>query len=192
LNLDDGAPQTFTLRTFLPADRPHFTQRPSMHPVHDVDALLLLATTLASKRRPAQLAEVMAATDLLQGSIPLDVDLAAGFRRLAANDLIGGEADGLGLAALVKSGQVSPAELLEAAIARYHTNAVSTVEVLQELIEIAKEVRAARKRGDEVLIEIRDSGMGIAPPSLDHRFGFVRNRLGHDCLDHGAVLCCQL
>jgi type I restriction enzyme R subunit len=40
-------------------------------------------------------------------------------------------------------------ERLEIAIARYHTNAVSTVEVLQELIELAKEVRAARRRGEE-------------------------------------------
>ncbi|MGQ3673882.1 type I restriction endonuclease subunit R [Xanthobacter sp. TB0136] len=40
-------------------------------------------------------------------------------------------------------------ERLDAAIARYHTNAISTVEVLQELIELAKEVRAARQRGDE-------------------------------------------
>ena len=40
-------------------------------------------------------------------------------------------------------------ERLEAAIARYHTNAVSTVEVLQELIELAKEVRAARRRGED-------------------------------------------
>lgn len=40
-------------------------------------------------------------------------------------------------------------ERLEAAIARYHTNAISTVEVLQELIDLAKEVRAARKRGEE-------------------------------------------
>jgi len=40
-------------------------------------------------------------------------------------------------------------ERLEAAIARYHTNAISTVEVLQELIELAKEVRAARKRGED-------------------------------------------
>jgi len=38
-------------------------------------------------------------------------------------------------------------ERLEAAIARYHTNAISTVEVLQELIDLAKEVRAARERG---------------------------------------------
>jgi type I restriction enzyme, R subunit len=40
-------------------------------------------------------------------------------------------------------------ERLEAAIARYHTNAISTVEVLQELIQIAKDVRAARDRGEE-------------------------------------------
>lgn len=40
-------------------------------------------------------------------------------------------------------------ERLEAAIARYHTNAVSTVEVLQELIDLAKEVRAARRRGKD-------------------------------------------
>lgn len=40
-------------------------------------------------------------------------------------------------------------ERLEAAIARYHTNAISTVEVLQELIELAREVRAARQRGQE-------------------------------------------
>jgi type I restriction enzyme R subunit len=40
-------------------------------------------------------------------------------------------------------------ERLEAAIARYHTNAISTVEVMQELIELAKEVRAARERGAE-------------------------------------------
>jgi type I restriction enzyme, R subunit len=39
-------------------------------------------------------------------------------------------------------------ERLEAAIARYHTNAISTVEVLQELVTLAKEVREARKRGE--------------------------------------------
>lgn len=40
-------------------------------------------------------------------------------------------------------------ERLQAAIARYHTNAISTVEVMQELIEIARDVRAARRRGEE-------------------------------------------
>ena len=40
-------------------------------------------------------------------------------------------------------------ERLEAAIARYHTNAISTVEVMQELVDLAKDVRAARQRGAE-------------------------------------------
>ena len=38
---------------------------------------------------------------------------------------------------------------LDDAIARYHTNAISTVEVLQELIGLAKDIKAARRRGDE-------------------------------------------
>lgn len=39
-------------------------------------------------------------------------------------------------------------ERLTEAIARYHTNAVSTVEVLQTLIELAKEIRAEQERGE--------------------------------------------
>lgn len=38
---------------------------------------------------------------------------------------------------------------LEESVARYHSNAVSTVEVLQELIGLAKDIRAARQRGQE-------------------------------------------
>jgi len=41
-------------------------------------------------------------------------------------------------------------ERLEAAIARYHANAITTAEVLQELIDLAKEIRSARKRGEEL------------------------------------------
>jgi type I restriction enzyme R subunit len=40
-------------------------------------------------------------------------------------------------------------ERLDAAIARYHTNAVTTVEVLEELIKLAHEIRSARARGEE-------------------------------------------
>lgn len=40
-------------------------------------------------------------------------------------------------------------ERLEQAIARYHNNAIDTAEVLQELIALAKDVRAALKRGEE-------------------------------------------
>ncbi len=40
-------------------------------------------------------------------------------------------------------------ERLEEAIARYHTNAITTAEVLQELIDLAREIRAAHRRGEE-------------------------------------------
>lgn len=62
-----------------------------MHPVHDVDALLLLAMALSSKRRPAELVEIMAAVDLIQGAIPAEAKLAEAFQRLAVHGLIGDE-----------------------------------------------------------------------------------------------------
>ena len=40
-------------------------------------------------------------------------------------------------------------ERLEEAIARYHTNAITTTEVMQELIKLAKDIRAAHRRGEE-------------------------------------------
>jgi type I restriction enzyme R subunit len=40
-------------------------------------------------------------------------------------------------------------ERLEHAVARYHANAITTAEVLQELIQLAKDIRAARQRGEE-------------------------------------------
>ena len=41
-------------------------------------------------------------------------------------------------------------ERLEAAIARYHANAITTAQVLEELIRLAKDIRAARARGEEM------------------------------------------
>ena len=38
---------------------------------------------------------------------------------------------------------------LEEAIARYHTNTITTAEVLQELIKLAKDIRSAHQRGEE-------------------------------------------
>lgn len=40
-------------------------------------------------------------------------------------------------------------ERLEDAVTRYHANAITTAEVLQELIQLAKDIRAARQRGEE-------------------------------------------
>jgi type I restriction enzyme, R subunit len=48
-------------------------------------------------------------------------------------------------------------ERLEAAIARYHANAITTAQVLEELIQLAKDIRAARARGEE---------MGLSPEEI--------------------------
>ena len=40
-------------------------------------------------------------------------------------------------------------ERLEASIARYHMNALTTAQVLEELIQLARDIRAARMRGEE-------------------------------------------
>jgi type I restriction enzyme R subunit len=40
-------------------------------------------------------------------------------------------------------------ERLEAAINRYHTNAITTAQVLEELIRLAKDIKAARERGED-------------------------------------------
>ena len=40
-------------------------------------------------------------------------------------------------------------ERLEEAVARYHGNAITTAEVLQELIRLAKDIRAAHRQGEE-------------------------------------------
>jgi hypothetical protein len=68
-----------------------------MTPIHDVDALLLLATALSAKRRPAELVEIMAAIDLLHGNIPAEPKLAEAIARLAVNGLLVGSAGGIAL-----------------------------------------------------------------------------------------------
>ena len=68
-----------------------------MHPIHDVDALLLLAVGMAAKRRPAELPDIMAAIDLINGNIPAEAKLAEAISRLAAHDLICAPAGGLAL-----------------------------------------------------------------------------------------------
>ena len=59
-----------------------------MTPIHDIDALLLLATALSAKRRPATLVEIMAAIDLLHGNIPAEPKLSEALARLAVNGLL--------------------------------------------------------------------------------------------------------
>ncbi|MCK9387170.1 MAG: hypothetical protein M0Q22_02090 [Sulfuritalea sp.] len=68
-----------------------------MRPVHDVDVIVLMATTLSSKRRPAELVEIVAAADLIQGSIPFVEKLGDAIQRLSTCGLISATEDGFTL-----------------------------------------------------------------------------------------------
>ncbi|MET4130452.1 type I restriction endonuclease subunit R [Roseovarius sp. MBR-6] len=69
-------------------------------------------------------------------------------------------------------------ERLEEAIARYHTNAISTVEVLQELIALAKEVREARNRGEET---------GLTPEEIAFYDALADNQSAVDVLGNDQL-----
>lgn len=59
-----------------------------MHPVLDFDPLLFLAIAMSSKRRPAELVEIMAAADLIQGSLPSEAKFSDAFSHLAIHGLL--------------------------------------------------------------------------------------------------------
>lgn len=59
-----------------------------MHPIHDTDPTLLLAVSLAAKRRPAELPEVVAAIDLLQEKIPGETKFIDTIVRLSVAGLV--------------------------------------------------------------------------------------------------------
>ena len=59
-----------------------------MHPVHNVDAILLLALLHAAKRRPAGLVEIVAAVDLTLEARPPASKLSESFSRLSEHGLI--------------------------------------------------------------------------------------------------------
>ena len=59
-----------------------------MHPVRNIEALVLLAVARASKRHPAELVEIIAALELLEGRIAPEARLCAALQRLAAHDLL--------------------------------------------------------------------------------------------------------
>jgi len=69
-------------------------------------------------------------------------------------------------------------ERLEEAISRYHTNAISTVEVLQELIALAKEVRDARNRGEET---------GLTPEEIAFYDALADNKSAVDILGNDQL-----
>lgn len=59
-----------------------------MYPVQDVDAILLLSLSVAAKRRPADLSEIITAIDLAHDAIPSGNKLSDAFARMSAYGLV--------------------------------------------------------------------------------------------------------
>lgn len=59
-----------------------------MHPIHDIDSLLLLSLAQAAKRRPAELGEIVAALDLLRSELAIESKLGESMDRLSTHGLI--------------------------------------------------------------------------------------------------------
>ncbi|WP_424683533.1 type I restriction endonuclease subunit R [Frateuria sp. YIM B11624] len=69
-------------------------------------------------------------------------------------------------------------ERLEEAIARYHANAITTAEVLQELINLAKDIRAARQRGEE---------SGLSPEEIAFYDALAENESAVEAMGDAAL-----
>lgn len=78
-----------------------------MHPVHDVDAILLLSLSVAAKRRPADLIEIATAIALAQGAIPAAPLMSESFARLSVCGLVIFMDGGLALSADAQAMMVS-------------------------------------------------------------------------------------
>jgi len=73
-----------------------------MYPVHDVDAILLLAMSLAAKRRPAELVEIIAAAELTLQTVPTAARLTDSLHRLGNFGLITETPEGYSLTAVAQ------------------------------------------------------------------------------------------
>jgi len=69
-----------------------------MYPIHDTDAQLLLATFTASKRRPAALAEIVAAAEFMGCPVTAPRAWASAFEQLSTHGLLVAAGDGYALA----------------------------------------------------------------------------------------------
>lgn len=65
-----------------------------MQQIHDADVLLLQALTLAAKRKPAAVNEIVLAVAMVQPRLPLESKLIEAFARLSAHGLLIAQGEG--------------------------------------------------------------------------------------------------
>jgi len=113
----------------------------------DVDAVILLATGLASKRRPATLTAIVAAVDLVQGFVPYPARLGEAVQRLSAAGLICTVEDGFAL--------TPPAEKIIAALPK-------KAEAEERLAAVRSSLAAHCPKGERTAIVLSGEQLGAA------------------------------
>ena len=68
-----------------------------MYPIHDTDAQLLLATLIAAKRRPAALADIVAAAEFMGFPVTAPAAWAKAFERFVTHGLLAAVGEGYAL-----------------------------------------------------------------------------------------------
>ncbi len=118
-----------------------------MHPVHNVDAILLLALLHAAKRRPAELVEIIAAADLTQETIPPAIKFSESFSRLSEHGLICAQDGGY---ALTPNGLLMLSGHAKKAIAQ------------ERIHDIKESLAAYRLRGEHELVSVSEKQISEA------------------------------
>lgn len=120
-----------------------------MHPIHDTDPVLLLAVAMASKRRPAELLDLVTAIHLLQHAVPAATKLADALTRLSTHGLIEAAGDGAAYR-LTAAGETLAADLPRKA----DTDA--------KLFTLRTRLAEHRGRGDAVSVREADLATAVA------------------------------
>jgi hypothetical protein len=139
----------------------------------DVDVVILMATALSAKRRPASLAEIVAAADLLQGFIPYPDKLGDALRRLSTAGLVCAAADGYALtpaaekivAALPKKAEMAERlAALRSGLTAYAPTAAGAA------INLDTELLAAAVKAHEAAKKTSGQNMAMPKPKPDRHF----------------------
>ncbi|MDI6745548.1 MAG: hypothetical protein QMD17_00245 [Rhodocyclaceae bacterium] len=144
-----------------------------MRQIHDLDVIILLATTLASKRRPAQLVEIVAAADLLQGVMPFVEKLGDAIRRLAAFGLISVTEEGYLLTPIAqelmakqpkKAGTEELVITIKSDLAAYNpTGELPPIQLAEDELSAAIQAHKAAKK-------VRGQNLLMPKPKIDRHF----------------------
>jgi hypothetical protein len=123
-----------------------------MHPVHDIDVLLLLALALSSKRRPADLVEIVVAAEIVQGVTPANVRMMESFARLSTCGLICAQDGGFTLTAEAQKVMVNPSR---------------TSDISRRIVSIKEKLASYEARNEHAPILL--SAKEVAVAILAHR-----------------------